>query len=153
MITERMQELAGLSLKESSSDNEAAMNAYLDELWQKTYPHPFTRGVRVFKNKATIEPAIFDERIHLSAIMTLGEEKQGVGTEVMKFLTKLADKHNVNMSLDPKPFGTKTTITKAKLISFYKRFGFKMGKYGSMHRDIRKSEAIKLTGKMREVEI
>jgi hypothetical protein len=43
----------------------------------------------------------------------------------MKFLTDLADKYGVAMSLSAVPKGKgETKIPKAKLVDFYKRFGF-----------------------------
>jgi hypothetical protein len=54
-----------------------------------------------------------------------GKAGQGFGEPVMKLMTDLADKENIDLDLIPVPIevdGKK--IPKSKLISFYKKHGF-----------------------------
>jgi ribosomal protein S18 acetylase RimI-like enzyme len=73
------------------------------------------------------ELQIFDEAIHISSIQTspAGEcEGKGYASKVMQQLIDLADKHGVEMSLDPTPFGQKKLGVR-DLKNWYKRVGFK----------------------------
>jgi hypothetical protein len=100
-----------------------ALSDYIDDFLEATQPHPFDRS-SIYKGHTIVELRPFDGRIHLSWIQTL-KPKSGAATETMKFLTELADKHGVAMSLSAVPKGKgETKIPKAKLVAFYKRFGF-----------------------------
>lgn len=58
------------------------------------------------------------------------EQKNGIGSFILKKLCDLADKHGVILQLNPIPQKptkeklTKKSISKKKLISWYQRFGF-----------------------------
>ena len=108
---------------EGADAKKQALSAYIDDFLEATQPHPFDRS-SIYKGHTVVELRPFDGRIHLSWIQTL-KPKSGAATETMKFLTELADKHGVAMSLSAVPKGKgETKIPKAKLVAFYKRFGF-----------------------------
>ena len=53
------------------------------------------------------------------------ERKQGVGTAIMRELCEFADRHAVEIRLTPASKGDNAaTTSRARLIRFYKRFGF-----------------------------
>jgi hypothetical protein len=140
MITERMREFAGISESDviklkgfEQQDNRDNLQAFMKEYTSKTQQHPLMHTDRIYKGVMSIELLPFDGRIHISSILVIGEKEAGSATMTMKWLASLADKHDVDMDLEPEPFGP-TTITKSKLASFYKRFGFVNAKYGQMIR-------------------
>lgn len=54
-----------------------------------------------------------------------GELKQGKGTQAMEKLIQYADEHNKRITLSPAlPDDRKGTTSRARLVKFYKRFGF-----------------------------
>jgi hypothetical protein len=100
-----------------------ALSNYIDAFLEATQPHPFDRS-SIYNGHTIVDLRPFDGKIHLSWIQTL-KPKSGAATETMKFLTDLADKYGVAMSLSAVPKGKgETKIPKAKLVEFYKRFGF-----------------------------
>jgi hypothetical protein len=67
----------------------------------------------------------FDERsVHIDNIRAT-EPGSGAGTAAMDNLTRLADEHGVNLTLDAQPLD-KGGITPDKLRSWYERFGFQV---------------------------
>jgi ADP-ribose pyrophosphatase YjhB (NUDIX family) len=105
-----------------TSADKAALTAFMQDLWSQTYGNPFNNAERVWQDKAIIEARPFDGRIHLSLIRTV-EKGAGGGTEGLKFLTALADKHGVEIDLGAKPVG-KGGLNKSQLVQWYKRHGF-----------------------------
>lgn len=80
---------------------------------------------------------IFSGAISFNSIQTVPPdvcEKRGFASEVMNKIVALADKHQVPMKLQVEPFGQKS-IDKKGLESWYKKVGFKKGKYGSLIRE------------------
>jgi GNAT superfamily N-acetyltransferase len=66
--------------------------------------------------------------IELSRLI-VQNRKQGVGTSIMREFCEFADRHNVQIKLTPASKGDyEATTSRARLIRFYKRFGFKIGK-------------------------
>ena len=113
----------GLKINQKPTYSQASLKSYMSDFLEATQPHPFDRS-SVYNGHTVVELRPFDGRIHLSWIQTL-KPKSGAATETMKFLTELADKHGVAMSLSAVPKGSgETKIPKAKLVAFYKRFGF-----------------------------
>ena len=105
-------------------DNTAALESYMQDFLAGTAPHPFDHG-SLWKNVVHIQVRPFDGGIHLSWIQSL-YPKKGYASMAMKWLTDLADKHGVPMTLDAVPRGTgEWKIGKGKLVAFYKKFGFK----------------------------
>ena len=68
----------------------------------------------------------FDNEIHISDIVAVGKRSQGKGTKALKFLTNLADKHNVKLSGVAKGYSnSKEHIqTSERLLQWYKKHGF-----------------------------
>src|SRR4051812_21635630 len=58
------------------------------------------------------------------ATLTVKPRKRGTGTAVMNELCAFADRHGVTMKLTPAQKGFEATTSRARLIRFYKRFGF-----------------------------
>lgn len=55
--------------------------------------------------------------------------KQGIGTTIMRELCEFADRHAAEIRLTPASKGDNAaTTSRARLIRFYKKFGFAMGK-------------------------
>ena len=70
--------------------------------------------------------SVFDGAIHFGSIQTVPPdicEGKGFASNVMNQMVTLADKHQVPMSLDPKPFGQKKLGVR-DLKSWYRRAGF-----------------------------
>lgn len=106
-----------------TEENTQALKSYMSDFLEATQPHPFDRS-SIYNGHTVVELRPFEGKIHLSWIQTL-KPKSGAATETMKFLTGLADRHGVAMSLSAVPKGRgETKIPKAKLVEFYKRFGF-----------------------------
>jgi hypothetical protein len=66
---------------------------FMDEFYENTQDHPFDNRTRIL-GKATVELQPHSEGVHLSDIRSL-EPRSGAGTEALKYLTSLADKHSV----------------------------------------------------------
>ena len=64
-----------------------------------------------------------------SIIIPKDKQKEGIGTDIMNQLIKIADKNNQRILVSP---GQKDdrhgTTSQSRLIKFYKRFGFKLNK-------------------------
>ncbi len=113
------------------ADSDAALEAFLDDFFEQTKDHPFLRNGSVWKDSVVFEVSKFDGKIHLGFIQTL-YKKQGHANEAMKWITELADKHQVTMDLYPQPVGTDKGMTDGKrnimsrneLVRFYAKFGF-----------------------------
>ena len=128
-----------------SDDGKQALRDYITDFLEATQPHPFDDRSSIYNGHTIVDLRPFDGRIHLSWIQTL-KPKSGAATETMKFLTELADKHGVAMSLSAVPKGKgETKIPKAKLVAFYKRFGF-IGHPDEMIREPSTTVRIKLQG-------
>lgn len=101
-------------------------------------PHPFKDGVIIDLGDAEVyvEMIPYMTKAHLTEIAVLhGDAGEGYGGKVMKKITDLADKMKITISLNPSPFeqsGVK--ISKSSLVRFYKKFGFKTMKNGTMER-------------------
>ena len=84
--------------------------------------------------KIELEAKAYD--VHLKEIITLEDlGKKGFGNYIMKSLTSMADKMNIPITLFAVPLqhqGAK--IPKTKLVSFYKRHGFKYKRGDFMER-------------------
>ena len=104
------------------------VNALIAELRSKTEPHPFDRGIRLYKNVGLDVENYWDTEAHLKSIMSFEEKGAGQASEALKFLLALADKHKVPVTLDVVPIknaGAKgKSLSKADLAAWYKRHGF-----------------------------
>ena len=104
-------------------------SAFMEEYFQLTEPHPYSRGVRVY-GMAMLMVSKFGKEIHISDIAT-NHGRQGHGTAAMKMLCDLADKHQVVLSGIAQSY-SKGNMTTAQLKKWYAKFGFK-AKGGDNH--------------------
>lgn len=97
---------------------------FLSDLEKITSEHPFDNRSRILKN-ASIEVSAYDKDIHISDIRSL-LPRTGAGTEAMKILTNLADKHHVRLHLIAKAYSKdqKYVTDTVKLIKWYISLGF-----------------------------
>ena len=77
----------------------------------------------VFELTAT-RGLLLENTIELTRII-VPDRKQGTGTSIMRELCEFADRHDVRLRLTPASKGDyAATTSRARLIHFYKRFGF-----------------------------
>lgn len=104
------------------------IKALIAELRSKTEPHPFDRGIRLYKNVGLDVENYWDTEAHLKSIMSFEEKGAGQATEALKFLLALADKHQVPITLEVVPIKNAgaegKSLTKSELAAWYKRHGF-----------------------------
>lgn len=104
------------------------IKALIAELRSKTEPHPFDRGIRLYKNVGLDVENYWDTEAHLKSIMSFEEKGAGEASKALKFLTDLADKHKVPLTLDVEPIKNAgaegKNLTRAQLTAWYKRHGF-----------------------------
>ena len=96
----------------------------MDDFVAATKESPIGKG-RLYGD-VLIDVSPFDGEIHLGDIVTVGEKSQGSGTRALKFLTDLADRHNVRLSGTAKAYSkSKEHIqTSERLLQWYKKHGF-----------------------------
>lgn len=103
-----------------------AVEAFLRAFYDASYPSPFSPNERTERAlsgiDAVVEVTPKYAGIHLDEVRAL-TRKQGEGTKAMRFLTALADKHGIKLSLYAKPFGSEA-MNRDTLVNFYRRFGF-----------------------------
>lgn len=87
----------------STEENTQALKSYMSDFWEATQPHPFDKS-SIYNGHTVVELRPFAGKIHVSWIQTL-KPKSGAATETMKFLTGLADRHGLAMSLSAVPKG------------------------------------------------
>jgi hypothetical protein len=104
------------------------LDDFMKDYWEHTTQHPWTEQVRIFQNKVALEVRKFGSKIHIGDISTLAP-KSGAGTEALKFLTALADKHGVTLEGIAKAYHTdKSKITSTpRLVQWYQKHGFIIG--------------------------
>lgn len=100
------------------------VEAFMNEYFDATADHPFSRNARVFNNIATMEVSPFGPGVHISDVLAV-EEGKGAGNEAMQFLCALADKHGVTLDLTAKGYGERAGRMGTKeLRNWYVKFGF-----------------------------
>ena len=117
----RIFEVTRIKLGSGRSNN---TSAFLSDIEKITTEHPFDSRSRILKN-ASIEVSAYDKDIHISDIRSL-LPRTGAGTEAMKILTDLADKHHVRLHLNAKAYSKdpKYVTDTVKLIKWYSSLGF-----------------------------
>jgi hypothetical protein len=104
------------------------IKAFIAELRSLTEPHPFDRGIRLYKNVGLDVENYWDTEAHLKSIISFEEKGAGQATEALKFLLALADKHQVPITLEVVPIKNAgaegKSLTKTELAAWYKRHGF-----------------------------
>jgi hypothetical protein len=118
-------------VKQTHKNAEAAIEN-INELTE--YRNPINERERVIGNTAVEIYPTHDGRLHIGSLRSF-VPKQGSGTETMKKLIEIADKHGIELELDPVPLATPVKIPKMKLTKWYRSFGFKF-KDGLMVRKV-----------------
>ena len=110
-----------IKLRGSTNPN---LESFMDDFYSSTKESPIGHG-RLY-GPVLLDVSIFDGEIHLSDINTVGDKGQGSGTQALKFLTNLADKHNVKLSGVAKGYSqSKEHIqTSERLLQWYQKHGF-----------------------------
>lgn len=107
-----------------SATRKKPSDAFLDEFWEKTKPHPFDSRTRLYGHAAIHLSPMSDGRVHMHDIMTLSP-KSGAGTSALKFLISLADKHGTGIHGVAKAYtGNSDHLDQKKLVAWYKKHGF-----------------------------
>lgn len=123
---EFLSEVIQISLKSNP-----LLDAFMKEFNDETHPHPWSPRISIWKDKIMLEVSKWQGNIHISSIMSLEKKNSGNASECMKWLTDLADKHQVKLDLTVEPIknaGAKEgkDLTKTQLKAWYKRHGFKV---------------------------
>ncbi len=117
-----------------ATSSQTPARAFLEDLWEKTHPHPFMRGERLYGSDAgwtalDVRRDIDDDgsMIWISSILSLeAGKKTGLGRAALVFLLHLADQHGVTLILQPKAYGTFPGAPKTKALKdWYVRYGFR----------------------------
>jgi hypothetical protein len=106
-------------------------DAFLDELWEGTQPHPFDPRIRLYGNIG-IEASRMGDMIHLSSIISFGEKGKGEASRALRELADMADRHGVVIEGTAKAFpaGAKgRSLTTKQLFDWYGRHGFRRQPY------------------------
>ena len=108
--------------KETQIDN------FMKDLDTETGRNPLNPRAYIIGDKASVEATPFEGRINVRDILSfapaeMGKQGGGGGTAAMNMLTKLADKHGVELLLDPQAYSNKG-LSDEQLVSWYKRKGF-----------------------------
>lgn len=82
-----------------------------------------SNAYRVWKNEIFIELKILANKIHLSYLGVVNKPQKGFGSKAMKWLTELADKHQVEITGTIEPIG-EYAMPFQKLCKFYAQFDF-----------------------------
>jgi hypothetical protein len=119
----RMREIMKLVEAKVAANVEAFMNEY----YEATSDHPFSRNARVFNNTSALEVRPFGNGVHISDVLAL-EKRKGAGKQAMQFLCVLADKHAVTLDLTAKAYLDKRsspeTMGTKELKNWYVKLGF-----------------------------
>jgi len=102
------------------------IKGFMDEFYKNTNDHPFDSRTRILGN-TTVDLQPHSEGVHLSDIRSLAP-RSGAGTDALKYLTTLADKHNVPLDGTAKAYhpDKKYIGSNKKLASWYADNGFKV---------------------------
>jgi hypothetical protein len=127
----------------------ASTSGFMGEYTSKTYDNFVDPSMRVwsYADSDTGErlPLILTELrkqkwdgkdvIWLSAIISPEKQGTGMASTILKKITNMADKHDVEIWLSPKPFGNvPNQLSASKLKSWYKRYGWVNDDMGTMVR-------------------
>ena len=116
----------------------AGQTAFMEDFHATSYDNPLMRNTRVYGWKQSGEGATdtaphfanvelrpeADGSVHIAAIQAFDAgERRGTGSEALRRVTALADKHAITLTLGPKKFGDKGLST-PQLKKWYGRHGF-----------------------------
>jgi GNAT superfamily N-acetyltransferase len=126
-----------------SSNVDAPSAKFMNEYKEDTWDHPLDSRTRFLNTDTGLDPGKDfatlelskngDNGIHVHSIMAL-EKGRGQGRQALQYLTRLADKHGVDLHGSAKAFGRSGGLNTTKLKSWYKRNGFQINNYGDMIR-------------------
>ncbi len=119
----------GLSTVKPEAQDDSPTGRYMKDYYDQTQPHPLDRSQRIHGGGADFamsEVRPVGDRIHISWLQA-AESGKGLGSQALKHLTSLADKHGVDMDLSPvRPAGMRGPgLSNKGLRSWYGRHGFK----------------------------
>ena len=140
------QYLLETGIKLSMKPKNPVLEAFMADFIAGTSAHPFDRQLRIWNDAVGLSVYPFDGRIHFATIMTFTEKNKGSASNAIKWLTALADKHQVEMDLEPVPIknaGAREgkNLNKTELTAWYKRLGFTKPEHGHLiRRPIGKTE-------------
>ena len=100
-------------------DNKRKGKTFLDELQSISEINPLNNKTRVIGN-SEVHVSYDGDGIHIHDIRSF-KPGSGAGTEAMKILVKLADKHRVKLNLFAKGYSSTTT---SQLKKWYRKFDF-----------------------------
>jgi len=121
-------------LKEYTPSDPTALAKALKEIEGLGQRNPINPREIIIDNSVLIEISIFDKRIWFSSLYSIDKGRGNAG-KVMQKIVDIADKYGVTIALDAVPYGTsKDKLTKAQLVKFYKKYGFKSAGFGEMER-------------------
>lgn len=128
------------AVKIGKKEEDPAVKAMLDEYWKETQPHPFDRRLRIWDDAIGLTLRGGDgKEVELMTIMTFSDKNKGDGSRALKWVTDLADKHGVDLTLNVSPIknaGSRTgkNLNKKELTSWYAKNGFVKDKVYDMRR-------------------
>lgn len=134
-IANKAEPSADTNIQASAGDK---TQSYIADFFDNTAPHPFSNKTRIVNNQASVQLSPQDGQIHINDIMshapaTYGQQGTGGGRKALNLLTDLADKHGVELNLNPQAYSEKG-LSDEQLHSWYTRNGFKDDEYGGMVR-------------------
>lgn len=97
---------------------------FMEEFISLTTRSPLGKG-RLYGD-VLLDVSEFAGEIHVSDISAIGKKSEGSGTKALKFMTDLADKHNVRLSGEAKAYSKhKDHIQSSEqLLQWYQKHGF-----------------------------
>jgi GNAT superfamily N-acetyltransferase len=115
------------SLKLSSAAK-TTPRAFIEEVFEKVgQDHPMLgRNETILGGAVIAELQDRGDSVYLTGLRSV-EQGKGHGSAAMKTITELADKRGVTLTLVAKPLDVRAPLkktSKAKLVAFYKRYGF-----------------------------
>jgi len=110
-----------IKLRGNSNQN---TKPFMAEFIESTTESPLGKG-RLYGD-VLLDVSEFGGEIHVSDINAIGEKAKGSGTKALKFLTDLADKHNVRLSGEAKAYSRDTDHIQnsERLVQWYLKHGF-----------------------------
>lgn len=110
-------------LEVNSPENVAA---FMQDYEKGTTRNPLEKKARIYSDNVSLTVVPWDNRIHLSDIHTFGDKGAGYGSNALKFLTNLADKHDVEIGGFAIPYSEHGKGKKDLLHNWYKKHGFEI---------------------------
>lgn len=115
---------------QAKTEGGTKLDNFMADYHAGTAGHPWYHRMSIWNDSVGIELSKWQGMIHISSIMSFDEKNVGNASKALKWLTDLADKHQVKMDLSVQPIknaGAREgkNLNKSQLKSWYKRNGFK----------------------------